>query len=174
MNLNSSGILFAGVLLSSSLLSSLGAALPLPSSVQTLRQSAFCKKYLCVATPDASVFALSGKALERLDYLSEVTLETLFEKGKQGKNGKLTRLMLNMQSSIPGDGATPSELEAAFKQLNTLKAEFSTAFLPRSVALELVGRCNYARGHSFTSRFVEKGQSFKVNCEFFSVTLEAL
>ncbi len=152
----------------SSLLSSLGVALPLPSSVQTLRQNSFCQKYLCVVTPDGSVFALSGKALERLDYLSEVTLETTFKKGK------LQKLKLNMQSSIPGDGATPSELEAAFKQLNTLKAEFSTAFLPRSVALELVKRCNYANGHTFTRRFVEKGQSFKVNCEFFSVTLEAL
>ena len=155
------------VLLGSSLLSSSSVALPLPSSVQTLRQNAFCRKYLCVATLDGSVFALSGKALERLDYLSEVTLETIFRKGR------LQKLELNMQSSIPGDGATPSELEAAFGQLNTLKAEFSTAFLPRSVALELVGRCNYASGHTFTRRFVEKGQSFKVNCEFFSVTLEA-
>jgi len=149
-------------------LSSLGAAFPIPSSVKSLHQSAFCHKYLCKTTPDASVFALSGKALERLDYLSEVTLETTF------KGGRLKRLMLNMQSSIPGDGASPSELEAAFKQLNTLKAEFSSAFLPRSVALELIKRCNYASGHTFTSRFVQKGQSFKVNCEFFSVTLEAL
>jgi len=168
MKLNRSGILLVGVLLGSSLLSSLGVALPLPLNVQTLRQSAFCQKYLCKTTPDASVFALSGKALERLDYLSEVTLETTF------KGGRLKRLMLNMQSSIPGDGASPSELEAAFKQLNTLKAEFSSAFLPRSVALELIKRCNYASGHTFTSRFVQKGQSFKVNCEFFSVTLEAL
>jgi len=149
-------------------LSSLGAAFPIPSSVKSLHQSAFCHKYLCKATPDASVFALSGKAFERLDYLSEVTLETTFKKGK------LSRLELNMQSSIPGDGAKPHELEAAFKQLNTLKTEFSTAFLPRSVALELNKRYDYASGHTFSRRFVDKEQTFKVNCEFFSVTLEAL
>ncbi len=150
------------------LLSSVSTALTLPSSVQRLRQSAFCKKYLCKITPDTSIFALGGKALERLDYLSDITLETRL------KGGKLTRLTLNMQSSIPGDGAKPNELETVFGQMDTLKHDFSRAFLPRSLALEVSKGCDYGSGRTLSRSFTVQKQKFRLTCEFFSVTLEAL
>ncbi|MBC7646175.1 MAG: hypothetical protein H7095_03540 [Pseudopedobacter sp.] len=174
------------VLTSAFLMGSSGAgSASLPRAEQTLRKTLFCQKYRCIPQPDTlgtpvktgqtrSSLRLAGKALERFYYLSEVSLDATFQKTNAQNKGGLVRLALNLQSSIPGDGATPKELEDAFGQMRRLTLEFTTQFLPAKAALEQAKKCDFASGKTLNTRIRVEGQNLRLTCDFFTFGIEVL